>query len=201
MPQTTGTVERTASKQLPSGLYYSFSVDGTWYRTGKKEAPVEAGYTVRFNYDEDKWGKHVDLDSLKFKKGEAPKTSGKSGGGSGARNSNEYWEAKEQRDISTQKKISYAGVLNTSIQVLNTALDKEFFKIPGGKKATLEAYKAALFDVADELYQRVNSAPDRHEEMMAYGEEATPPKEDDMSDFTEEEAPDEGGDDDWDDAA
>lgn len=183
MAQETGTVLAVSSKQLQSGTYYSFNVNDVWYRTGKKRAPVEKGYKVRFNYTEDKYGKQVDLTSVQFKEGEAPKSTGKSYNAGGA-GKDSYWADKEKRDVDTQKRISYQAAMNTAINVVNGAISNEYLKIPGGKKATLEAYFAAIKEQAAELYRDYQNVPENHESLMDTGEE-TKPKEDDMSDFAD----------------
>ena len=96
--QLTGTVQRVSEKQLPSGLYHSFMLDDAWYRTGKIKAKgIEAGYKVQFDFTEDKYGKQVDIKSIKFKAGEAPPAT--NSGSKKAVGRDDFWSNKEVRDI------------------------------------------------------------------------------------------------------
>lgn len=189
-----GVVEQVASKVLSSGKYYSFKIGNDWYRTNKTKPPFEAGYKVKFEFETNKYGNQVDIDSITFKAGEAPKKEVKAG-----RSQSEYWEQKEIRDIDNQKRISFQAATNTAISMVNAALAGGFLKLKGGAKANVEAYNAAVMEQAEELYRIYQNLPANHEDIMSAGEEATPPVEDDLSDFVEEDQtkPTNDDDDDW----
>ena len=120
MSEAAGLVAAVSSKALDSGTYYSFCIDDIWYRTGRDPVPFEKGNTVKFLFEENKYGKQVDLATLKVKEG---KTVTRGGGSSNERKSDyqqkeEYWKNKDIRDIETQKSIRMAGSINTAIAMV-----------------------------------------------------------------------------------
>ena len=183
MPEVTGTVERVASKKLPSGMYYSFLMNDEWYRTGRTKTPVEAGYKVRFSFTDGQYGKQVDTDSLKFKEGEAPaQSSGKSGGEGG------YAE--------TQLRISFQAAFNSASNLVAEAIKNEFITFPKSAKAAdkFAAYKNMVMDETINLYSVYQSVPEKSAEWLAQVAAANAPAADDIP-FEEA---DEDGEDEWD---
>lgn len=164
MEEAVGVVTAVSSKVLDSGTYYSFCIDDVWYRTGRDPVPFEKGYTVKFEFDDGKYGKQVDLDTLKSKEGKAP---AKSNGAAGGLSKNQYWDNKEARDIEKDKSIRMAGALNTAIAMVNGALAVECLTLPKGKVAArFDAYVAMVQEEADHLYAVIAETPSRHEELM-----------------------------------
>lgn len=192
-----GVVEQVTSKVLASGKYYSFRVGDEWFRTNKTKPPVEAGYKVKFTYTTDKYGNHVNMDSITFKPGEEPKEAKKAV--PAGRSQSEYWEQKEIRDIDNQKRISFQAATNTAISMVNGAIEFGFLKLKGGAKASVEAYYAAVMDQAENLYRSYQLLPENHDEIMANGLEAPSKDPDDLSDITGNDEPssDDDDDDDW----
>lgn len=203
MPEVVGQVQVVSSKVLSSGTYHSFCVDDTWYRTGNTPVQgLEKGYTIKFTFTKDQWGNQVDMASINFKEGEAPPPEAKkaytkkSGGNSFQEEKvlrEKYWNDKEVRDIARDKKISYAGALNTAIALVGAALDKELVALPKGKNLSLrfEAYKAMVHQEASELYTAIQATPERVENVV----EDLPQQDEEsfIEDVKPEETKDDGG--------
>ncbi len=179
MTDVVGTVQVVSSKVLSSGTYYSFCVDDNWYRTGK--TPTEGlmkGHTIKFTFEKNQWGNEVDTSTIEFDKAETPvevtkKPYAKSGGGGlGFKEEKvlreKYWNDKEVRDVERDKKIGYAGALNTAIALVGSALDRELIAKPTGKNLGLkfDAYKAMVEESANGLYALIQSTPGRHDELV-----------------------------------
>jgi hypothetical protein len=187
MPEVTGTVERVSSKQLASGLYYSFLVNDEWYRTNKTKPPFDAGYKVKFTFNEDKYGKQVDVDSVKFKEGEAP--AGGTAGGA-ATNSKEYWANREANDLHTQRRISYQGAINTAVSIVDLMFDKGLIELPKSKKVDekIELVHNLVLDEAKSLFTEFMLLTDNYDTIMGNEEEVQVQEEPEQK-----EADDDGG--------
>jgi len=170
MTEMTGVVERTNVKELPSGMYYSFLINDDWYRTGRDKPPFEAGYTIKFNFEDTKYGKQVDLKSVKFKEGEAPPVTTKASGGKPG-SSNDFWAAKEVRDIETQKRISFNGAMNTALALVTAAFANEILTIPAKAKAEakMDLFREMVVTEALHLYPMFQRVPDNHDTYMGVG--------------------------------
>lgn len=173
MPKVTGTVDRVSSKKLASGVYYSFCVDDEWYRTNRTRPPFEEGYQVQFVFNEDKYGKQVDMDSIKFKEGEAPPkgSGGKSSGGGISRD--QYWSNKEVRDIDTQVRITYQSATNTALAFVTAALDKGVIDLPKSKKAAdrLALFRELVNDETWYFFSKYHTSPALADEVGKDAEE------------------------------
>ena len=167
--EVVGQVQAISAKQLSSGLYHSFCMADTWYRTGtKKIEGVEKGYKVKFEFTEDKYGKHVVENTFKFKEGEAPPAAAKKSYGGGAKNNSEFWEKKEIRDIETQKRISFQAATNSATVLVNSALDREYLSKPTGKMADkFAAYTAMVLEETLRLYKLYQEVPENSEGYLA----------------------------------
>ena len=167
MSEAAGLVAAVSSKALDSGTYYSFCIDDIWYRTGRDPIPFEKGHTVKFEFEENKYGKQVDLSSLKVKEGKTTVT--RSASNAGAKKSDyqqkeQYWKDKDLRDIATQKQIRMAGALNTAISMVTNAIASECLAAPKGKAAArFEAYTAMVQEEAERLYKVIFEAPLHHD--------------------------------------
>lgn len=180
-----GDVAVATEKELKSGTYYSFCVDDEWYRTGKKNSGVLKGNRVKFNYTEDKYGKHVDLPSLQIKEGEVsatPKATEKSG--------KTDWAAKD-------KKISYMAAAKLGIQAVIAATESDYLGIPKSKKPAekLAMFLAQCDEVTEHFFRNSETVPERYDDIMSGGESA--PNNDfdaelkEIADDFEEDAPEE----------
>lgn len=173
MPEVVGVVERVNEKVLPSGKYYSFLIDDVWYRTGRDQPSFEAGYKVKFTFEEDKYGKQVKVDQVKFKEGEAPPARGRATGGKPKTNS-EFWENKEARDIDTQMRISFNGAFNSATALVTAAFANDIISLPAKTKAAdkLDAFRAMVEEETVYLYRKFQNVPKDSAGYMATEEEA-----------------------------
>lgn len=174
MSEVIGVVARVTDKVLPSGTYWSFVLDGDpqWYRTGRDKPKFEAGYKVKFNATEDKYGTHCDLKTVQFKEGEAPPAAAPAkaaGGKSDFQLRTAYWDAKELRDIENQKRISYQAATNTAIALVNAALANEAIVLPASKAKgkRFEVLSEIVASEADRIYTVYAIAPQRHDGLVS----------------------------------
>jgi hypothetical protein len=174
MSEVIGVVARVTDKVLPSGTYWSFVLDGDpqWYRTGRDKPKFEAGYKVKFNATEDKYGTHCDLKTVEFREGEAPPAAAPAkaaGGKSDYQLRTAYWDAKELRDIENQKRISYQAATNTAIALVNAALASEAIVLPASKAKgkRFEVLTEIVTTEADRIYAVYAAAPDNHAALVA----------------------------------
>lgn len=171
---------------------YSFKLDdGEWYRTGFEKPPAElsVGDSVKFSYTEDQYGKQVDLSTLKIKKNPNPAAQS-TGGSTGGNGKDDYWKAREERDIEIQKRIGYAGCLNSAIALAEVLIPTGAFPVSDAKlksKDGLPLTQAVLVQLADEFWALVNNRPDELAEMAEAAQVANGA--DDLS-FTEAEVGD-----------
>jgi hypothetical protein len=190
MTQVIGEVAAASSKQLPSGTYYSFCVDDVWYRTGREDSGVQKGYRVKFDFTEDKYGKHAE--NIQFKAGEAPPADAKKPYGGGKKSSydpqeakrrEKYWAEKELRDIENQKRISYQAATNTALAIVTAAMEKELVAVPKGKNlgAKFEAFQAMVDEEAERIFRIYDAIPANYEALVASDEVQERP-----TDFDEE---------------
>ena len=176
MTQVIGEVAAASSKQLPSGTYYSFCVDDVWYRTGREDSGVQKGYRVKFDFTEDKYGKHAE--NIQFKAGEAPPAKSYGGGKKSsydpqeAKRREKYWAEKELRDIENQKRISYQAATNTALAIVTAAMEKELVAVPKGKNlgAKFEAFQAMVDEEAERIFRIYDAIPANYEALVASDE-------------------------------
>lgn len=168
MPEVTGQVQAVSSKVLPSGTYHSFCVDDEWYRTGRTPTQVQKGYKVRFAFNDTKYGKEVDVDSLKFKEGEAPPANSKGKGGVGL-SKDQYWANKEAKDVDTQQRISFQAATNTAIALVTAAITNGYIAFPKSAKteAKFDAYKEIIMKEAEDLFKIYQEVPENAERYCA----------------------------------
>jgi len=84
-----------------------------------------------------------------------------------------------------------AGALNTAINIVNAALDREYLPAIKGKAPTrFEAYTVMVQEEANRLYSVIANTPDSHDELMMVGS----PEDVGFSDLEEVELDDTEGD-------
>lgn len=177
MPEKIGTVTALSKgRVVGDNTYYGFCIDDVWYNTATTKTQAERGYQVKFTYTTNQKGFHdVDLSTFKFKEGEAPPPQNKSYGG-GKKSSYDpaeskrreaYWAEKEARDVETQKRIGYNAAMNTSITIINAALDREILApIKGKASDRLVAYQAIIEEETKRVFQLFQTVPDRYDDLM-----------------------------------
>lgn len=169
-----GVVKKVFNK---NGRWSLLMDDDNWYGLNRsKPEGVEDGHTVKFAWSANGQYRNVEKDTLKInrnveKQEQKGATAGSSRGGSAAKD--QYWADKEARDIEyqknmqeNQKRISMAGAINSATTLVNSALELGYLKLPGGQKATMDAYVAAVIQQAEDLYPVIQTAAERHEQLM-----------------------------------
>ena len=132
--------------------------DDNWYGLGHNHKDAQDGDQAMFDWESNGKYKNVVKGSCKIKKG-----TGSAGGGSAGKsdyaNKNKYWEDKEARDIDTQKKISYAGALNTATAMATSMIAADLLKLGGKKADSWTAFEAFVNDLAETIYVRIQMSP------------------------------------------
>jgi len=168
----TGTVKKVFER---GGRHSLLMDDDQWYGLGRNAAPgVFDGATVRFSWVQNGKYKNITEGTVQVKEGAPTQTKSytqkASGGASDYAKKEKYWLDKEQRDIDTQKRISYQAAMNTSINLVNTMLEGGFMTAPKGKVADKhEAYMAMVYETADELFRVYQTLPENADEILAAG--------------------------------
>lgn len=168
MPTITGTLNRLSSKSVntrngPANTW-SMQVDGEWYNAGFKQPnhlngeEVSSGDKVKFNYQDDQYGKKVDMSTFRAQKGRGPEPAKKtarsfsSNKGGGSRD--DYWAKKEEFDKTvTQPLIMRQSANNIASQLVSCALDKGVLPLPTKKQDKWEAYILCYNQVRDEVFR------------------------------------------------
>lgn len=209
MSKKSGVVERFDSRGKKVGrgsTVYSFKLDdGEWYRTGFDKPDMSEGDQVRFEYSDGQYGKEVDFSTLQVKKNPNGGSGTTGRGGSGTKGGGENWEArqaywdnKDLRDIEMQKRIGYAGCLNSAIALMGNLLQADAFPVSKSKMSSKEgvaATQAVLVKIADEFWDLINNRPDQLGEQEVVEEVSG---KDDLEQTAAEKVDDDDwGDDDW----
>lgn len=192
----TGVIKKVFNK---NGRWSLLMDDDNWYGFNRKQ-PVstagvmaEDGDTAAFDYTMNGAYMNAEGNTLKLKKGSGPApTAGKAGNSYEKKEA--YWDDKETRDIETQKKISMAGAINSSITIMTAALAADMIKFTGKEKYA--AFQAMIIEEAEALYRIIQFAPANHEEIMGGTAETDEKLPEDMSD-TDNPGPQADAEDDW----
>lgn len=108
------TTKTKAGKVLRSPLY-SFAIDDTWFSCGFDKPLAEEGSLIEFSYEEDDYGKQVDVASIKVLDAGSP--AAKSAGAT---------ITPDARQLS----IVYQSSRKDAIALITLAADKELVKLP-----------------------------------------------------------------------
>lgn len=149
MSEFQGVVSNVSAFPYNGKNLWSFSLNGTkgFFRCGDTRPRVEKGDYVKFTATTGKNGAYnVDTKSIDAKTGESQATgvkipaAGTSGASASGVGREDYWVAREARDVSTQKRIEIQSCRNSAIEFLKILLANGEFKLPAKNKvAALEA--------------------------------------------------------------
>jgi hypothetical protein len=170
-----GTVEACNYKNIQTkrgnSQIWSFKVDGEYYGCSftKPERPdgirLLAGDKVKFEFEENQYGKQVKMDTLKVKAITEPSEDKKQDSGpkrtfggskqtSGGRD--DYWAKKEEFDKTvTQPLIMRQSANNIAATLVVAALEKDILPLPGKKADKWEAYMLCYNQVRNEVYSQL----------------------------------------------
>jgi len=173
-----GTIEffNPAGKKVGNrgSVAYSFKMDdGEWYSCGfDSPGDLGVGDQVKFeNVQNSKGYWNVNLDTLKVKKNKNPVSTAKKAAG-GKENYDaraKYWEDKEVRDLDLQKRIGYAGAINSALTFATILASSDAFPVTAAKLKKPEGVDAAqevIGKLADEFYLRINTRPFELDEVV-----------------------------------
>ncbi len=168
--------------------------DDTWYGLAFDKKDAQDGDQAKFDWESNGKYKNVIKGSCKIKKGTGAAAAAAKGKSDYAERQ-AYWADKELRDIDTQKKISFAGALNTATAMATCMIAADFLKLGGKKADAWNAFEAFVNDLAETLYVRIQNAPEYHDELMEgdTGDPEGTPEGTEAPDDHEKDGGDEGG--------
>lgn len=171
--QYTGTVERVYNK---NGRWALLMDDEQWYGLGYNKPDFEAGVQARFRWEQSDNGKYRNIIGKVQHKGEGrPAPQRQYNGRAKAPNGKDnYWTERAEKDVETQKRISYQAATNTALAFVTAALDREFIKMTGKNK--MEAFQALVEEEAMRFFRIYQEAPTFTTPVEEIGEE--PPADD-----------------------
>lgn len=149
-----GIVKEVLVKDWKGKSLYTIKLNGdsNYYNTGV-EKPPKVGTFIEFDFTiNDKGYKQVDMRSIVEKTGsDIPATTKISSatGASRGMGKDDYWERKENRDITVQKRIELQSCRNSAIAFISTLLTSGAVKLP--------AKQADQADVIEEMLSRYTS--------------------------------------------
>ena len=153
-----GVVRKIFSKAAGRGTVYDFQLvdDKTYYKLNFEAPKFEEGDEVRFNWEENKWGANVLVETIKMKKGNGPVASKSGGGKKGGGSRDDYWAEKDRYDKEVrQPVICYQSALNSAIDVVKIAQAMDALPINKNlKKAdVMPTIMAVVREVRDEIFE------------------------------------------------
>lgn len=153
---------------------YSFILQDNdeWFRTSFEEPDFEKGDLITFSYSVGDYGNDVDMKSIEILEEDAaaaeeeeeeeekptrsrrssksktkPKAVNKSGNKT---TKDDFWAAKEKRDVENGVRISYHGAVNTAVNIVSALIANEQIALP-----TLKKRKAAFDDLVAEYAEQL----------------------------------------------
>lgn len=165
MSEYTGIIKKVFNK----GKRWSLLMENDeWYGLGYKKPNCVEGQLAKFEYETNGAYKNILDGTLKAKDG-PPQQSAARKPRTDYAAKEQYWADKEQRDIDTQKRISYQAAMNTAINTVDLALRNEFIVFPktAKPKDRFEAIMAIISEQADEYFATYQELPSMADEIIA----------------------------------
>lgn len=166
-----GYVNYVGSKQFGNRTAWSFSLKNQegWYRTGSTDPKISKNDLISFQYTTGRYGNEVDVASIRKVDlsasdggGDAAPKSRGFGGANAAKD--EYWAAKEARDIKNEghrleneKRIQYQSARNAAIAVVDILTREKALIIPEKKGAGAEVILGKIEDLTNQFYEATTS--------------------------------------------
>jgi len=180
MAKVKGVVDRISSKKIGKGAAYSFKVNDEWYRHGFDKPKFKEGYLVQFDDEPINQYDVIDIDTVKFKKGEPVKSNrsakdtakgAKSGGSENWEARAKYWDDKDKRDIVKDGQYNYRSAFHMATELVNTGISTLVAKgdemVPMLALATPKAAPAKKWEAYLTLIEQL--AADLHAKFLAAG--------------------------------
>lgn len=131
-------------------ILYSFQIDGDkrYFRTGTKRPPINEGDYIAFDFETPK--NEVDLNSISAVTDEPapPKSQAAPRASGGANSKDDYWRAKEERDVATQRRIEIQSCRNSAIALVSAALENDCLALGQTKSKRLDILLEQVDEVA-----------------------------------------------------
>lgn len=171
---TKGYVTYAGSNLFGGKKLFSFRVgtEDKFFGTGMKDPGLEKNNYIEFEYTEYNGRFNVDPAHIKHIAREESSQSGVSGQASGSvrqgakgGGSNEYWEARFQRDVDgdayrkgNDTRIQYQSARNAAISVVDVLLRERVLKLADGAKAdNVAVVMGKIMDLTDEFFDRCSN--------------------------------------------
>jgi hypothetical protein len=171
MSKYEGVIEKVYEK---NGRHSLLMDDDNWYGLNRHKPAANDGDYARFEYEMNGKYRNVVENTLEVKPGTGETKKAKGGGGGvgykeEAAMRKAYWDAKELRDIDTQKRISYNGALNSAIAIINLAVSNEVVKIGGKAGDKIDTITAMTRALGEDIFRVFEAVPADYDEIIAGG--------------------------------
>lgn len=193
-----GTVSFVGSKDFNDQKYWSFQLEesDTYIRTGTRRPYCKVGDLVEFKTREHRGATYVDgnVEVLEWgSKRKGNSSQGRNSGrassrrvGSGSRDN--YWEKKAEKDEETGRRVTWAGSMNTAIDLVRLMLENNALKLPTKQADKWDVIREVVVGEAEKLYEKARQVGDVGVEKGEKGdpEPSEEPSEPDWNDWNPE---------------
>lgn len=150
----TGVVKKIDSRSGAFGTMYNAQVDGTWYGLGSKAPSFKEGDTIAFDFTQKGNFKNIDPKTVDVVP--VASASGKTSSATASGSKDDYWAAKEQRDVGVQRAIQLQASRNSAIALVAPLAAAGLITLPAKDK--FSAVKALVQELTDEYYLQTQEA-------------------------------------------
>lgn len=161
-----GTISKIFENNFGGKTLYSFALDGkqgVYFNCGEQRPDANEGDMVEFTATQKGSRLHVNFPINVLGKAQTAPATGKAGFSKGANSTSkdEYWTAKEARDIEAQYSMRYQGAYDRGLSLARLLIDTQAVKHPSEIRSMSDraAYVKALVDECTaEIYHNTVNA-------------------------------------------
>lgn len=150
-----GNVTKIEGMQTAMGLMYNVHVDNERYGYGKNKPNFNEGDNITFDVKLN--GKYKNILANTVEVG-SKQTKAAPVAASGTGNKDGYWEAKEQRDVATQRGIQQQSARNAAISLIVPLAVGGVVKLPAKAEDKLAAIASLIDEFTDRYYLATQNA-------------------------------------------